>query len=63
MSVLLAAPLLIAHLREALEILDDPEILHAHGARDIWQLADTLARLEPGLSTSCARARRPRPAR
>ena len=56
-SVLLAAPLLIAHLREALEILDDPDILHAYGARDIWQLVDTLARLELGREFDVVRAR------
>jgi hypothetical protein len=56
-SVLLAAPLLIAHLREALEILDDPEILDAYGARDIWQLVDTLARLELGREFDVVRAR------
>lgn len=56
-SVLLAAPQLIAHLREALEILDDPEILNAYGARDIWQLVDTLARLELGREFDVVRAR------
>jgi hypothetical protein len=56
-SVLLAAPLLIAHLREALEILDDPEIRHAYGARDIWQLVETLARLELGREFDVVRAR------
>ena len=56
-SVLLAAPLLIAHLREALEILDDPEILNAYGARDIWQLVDTLARMELGREFDVVRAR------
>ena len=56
-SVLLAAPLLIAHLREALEILDDPEILQAYGAPDIWQLVDTLARLELGREFDVVRAR------
>ena len=56
-SVLLAAPLLIAHLREALEILDDAEILHAYGARDIWQLVDTLARMELGREFDVVRAR------
>ena len=56
-AVLLAAPLLIAHLREALEILDDPEILNAYGARDIWQLVDTLARMELGRDFDVVRAR------
>jgi hypothetical protein len=56
-SVLLAAPLLIAHLREALEILDDPEIRNAYGAHDIWQLVDTLARLELGREFDVVRAR------
>ena len=56
-SVLLAAPLLIAHLREALEILDDPDILRAYGARDIWQLVETLARLELGREFDVVRAR------
>ena len=56
-SVLLAAPPLIGHLREALEILDDPEILHAYGARDIWQLVDTLARMELGRDFDVVRAR------
>ena len=56
-SVLLAAPLLIAHLREALEILDDPEILRAYGASDIWQLVDTLARMELGREFDVVRAR------
>jgi hypothetical protein len=56
-TVLLAAPLLIAHLREALEILDDPEILNAYGARDIWQLVDTLARMELGREFDVVRAR------
>ncbi len=56
-SVLLTAPLLIAHLREALEILDDPEIRNSYGARDIWQLVDTLARLELGREFDVVRAR------
>ena len=56
-STLLAAPLLIAHLREALEILDDPEILRAYGASDIWQLVDTLARMELGREFDVVRAR------
>ena len=56
-SILLAAPLLIAHLREALEILDDPEIRNAYGARDIWQLVDTLARMELGRDFDVVRAR------
>jgi hypothetical protein len=55
--VLLAAPALIAHLREALEILEDPEILHAYGARDIWQLVETLARMELGREFDVFRAR------
>jgi len=56
-SILLAAPLLIAHLRDALEVLDDPEILNAYGARDIWQLVDTLARMELGRDFDVVRAR------
>lgn len=56
-SVLLAAPPLIAHLREALEILDDPEILNSYGARDIWQLVETLARMELGRDFDVVRAR------
>jgi hypothetical protein len=56
-SVLLASPPLIAHLREALEILDDPEILNAYGARDIWQLVETLARMELGRDFDVVRAR------
>lgn len=56
-SVLLAAPPLIGHLREALEILDDPEILDAYGARDIWQLVDTLARMQLGREFDVVRAR------
>ena len=56
-ATLLAAPGLIAHLREALEILDDPDILRAYGARDIWQLVDTLARLELGREFDVVRAR------
>ena len=56
-SVLLAAPPLIAHLREALEILDDPEILNSYGARDIWQLVETLARMELGREFDVVRAR------
>jgi hypothetical protein len=56
-SILLAAPALIGHLREALEILDDPEILNAYGARDIWQLVDTLARMQLGREFDVVRAR------
>jgi len=56
-SILLAAPALIGHLREALEILDDPDILNSYGARDIWQLVDTLARLELGREFDVVRAR------
>jgi len=56
-SVLLAAPGLIAHLREALEVLDDPDILRAYGASDIWQLVDTLARMELGREFDVIRAR------
>ena len=56
-SILLAAPSLIGHLREALEILDDPEILNSYGARDIWQLVDTLARMELGREFDVVRAR------
>jgi hypothetical protein len=56
-SVLLAAPPLIAHLREALEILGDPEIRNAYGARDIWQLVETLARMELGREFDVVRAR------
>ena len=56
-SILLAAPPLIAHLREALEILDDPEIRNAYGARDVWQLVDTLARMELGRDFDVVRAR------
>jgi hypothetical protein len=56
-SVLLAAPPLIANLREALEILDDPEIRNSYGARDIWQLVETLARMELGREFDVVRAR------
>ena len=56
-SILAAAPLLVAHLREALEVLDDPEIRNAYGARDIWQLVDTLARMELGREFDVVRAR------
>jgi hypothetical protein len=56
-SVLLAAPPLIAHLREALEILDDPEIRNSYGARDIWHLVETLARMELGREFDVVRAR------
>jgi hypothetical protein len=56
-SILLAAPPLVAHLREALEILDDPEILNSYGARDIWQLVETLARMELGREFDVVRAR------
>lgn len=56
-SVLLAAPGLIGHLREALEILDDPDIRRSYGARDIWQLVDTLARLELGRDFDVVRTR------
>ncbi len=56
-SILLAAPPLIAHLREALEILDDPEIRNSYGARDIWQLVETLARMELGREFDVVRAR------
>jgi hypothetical protein len=56
-SILLAAPGLIAHLREALEVLDDPDILRAYGASDIWQLVDTLARMELGREFDVVRAR------
>ncbi|MDQ3723608.1 MAG: hypothetical protein M3376_11245 [Actinomycetota bacterium] len=56
-SILLAAPPLIAQLRGALEILDDPEILLAYGAQDIWQLVDTLARMQLGRDFDVVRAR------
>lgn len=56
-SILLAAPALIGHLREALEILDDPDILRTYGARDIWDLVETLARLELGREFDVVRAR------
>jgi hypothetical protein len=56
-SILLAAPALIGHLREALEILDDPEIRNSYGARDIWQLVETLARMELGREFDVVRAR------
>jgi hypothetical protein len=56
-AILLAAPALIGHLREALEILDDPEIRNAYGAQDIWQLVDTLARMELGRDFDVVRAR------
>ncbi len=56
-SILHAAPPLIAHLREALEILDDPEIRNSYGARDIWQLVETLARMELGREFDVVRAR------
>jgi len=56
-SILLAAPPLIGHLREALEILDDAEILNSYGARDIWQLVETLARMELGREFDVVRAR------
>ena len=45
-ATLRAAPLLVAQLRAALEVLHDREILEAYGARDSWALIDTLARRE-----------------
>lgn len=56
-STLLAAPGLIGHLREALEILGDREILNSYGASDMWQLVDTLARMELGRDFDVFRAR------
>jgi hypothetical protein len=41
-------PIMHDQLADALSILSDPEILQAYGARDPWQLADHLARLELG---------------
>jgi hypothetical protein len=43
-----AVPLLDAQLASGLAILSEPEILGAYGARDSWQLAEHLARLELG---------------
>ena len=43
-----AVPLLDAQLASGLAILSEPEILAAYGARDPWQLAEHLARLELG---------------
>ena len=45
-ATLRTAPLLVAQLRAALEVLHAPEILEAYGARDSWALIDTLARRE-----------------
>jgi hypothetical protein len=56
-SILAVTPRLHAHLRQALEILDHPEIREGYGARDIWQLFDQLARLELGSAPDVARAR------
>ena len=56
-ATLRTAPLLVAQLRAALEVLHDPEILEAYGARDSWTLIDTLARLELGSEPDVARVR------
>lgn len=56
-ATLRAAPLLVTQLRAALEVLHDPEILQAYGARDSWTLIDTLARLELGSEPDVVRAR------
>jgi hypothetical protein len=50
-----AVPLLHAQLGDALAILSEREILAAYGARDPWQLADHLARLELGGTRDVAR--------
>jgi hypothetical protein len=50
-----AVPLLHAQLADALAILSQREILEAYGARDPWQLADHLSRLELGGTRDVAR--------
>ena len=55
-ATLRTAPLLVAQLRAALEVLHDREILEAYGARDSWALIDTLARRE-GSEPDVARLR------
>ena len=56
-ATLRAAPLLVTQLRTALDVLDDPEVLSSYGARDLWELFDTLARLELGTQPDVARLR------
>ncbi len=51
------APVLIAQLGEALDVLADREILEAHGARDMWELIEHRARLDLGVEAPVARAR------
>jgi hypothetical protein len=51
------APLLLAQLREALDVLSDREILDAHGARDMWQLIEQRSRLDLGVEAPVVRAR------
>ena len=50
-------PRIHAQLVDALEVLEDPEVLLAYGARDIWELIDTLARLELGTVPEVSRVR------
>lgn len=50
------APVLIAQLRDALDVLADREILVAHGARDMWQLIEQRARLDLGAEPDVGRA-------
>jgi hypothetical protein len=47
-AALAAIGLLRPQLGDALAILSDAELLNAYGARDPWQLVDTLSRLELG---------------
>jgi hypothetical protein len=56
-EILDLTPRLHAELAQALEVLDSPEILESYGARDIWELVDQLARMEPGTAPDVARAR------
>ncbi len=56
-ATLRAAPLLVTQLRTALDVLNDPEVLSAYGARDLWELVDTLARLELGTEPDVDRLR------
>jgi hypothetical protein len=43
--------------RKLLDVLNDPEIQHAYGARDAWQVIDRVASLELGRRPATARHR------
>jgi hypothetical protein len=49
--------LLHAQLGAALAVLETPEILEAHGARDLWQLVEQRGRLDLGAAPDVVRVR------